>query len=140
MSRMVLGTQATGALGLRTSASGFDAFTAADDGVSITFDSSWTNIAKLNSIGIASTIGQANSGLTLFSVVGSYPNLGYKPFIEVRRLVGSVVFDDFWDAANKAGSYTLIGAGGFSNSAGQGLTNNGYQALFAAYQIPVPTQ
>lgn len=143
MSRMVLGKQADNTLALRTSAFGFDAFTAADDGVGVTFDSRWTNIAKLWAIGIATTqVSGFITGTPIFNCIGTYPDIGYKPFVEVRRLISNVMFDDFWDSSFPSGCYAHISSNAFSATPGAAgaFVNSGYQAVFAVYQIPVPSQ
>ena|SRR5215471_5182908 len=139
--RVALGTLNDGTLGLRVSAAGSDALLAADDGQAITFDSRWTDIAKISTVGIATeTIVGNTSGVDLFAIRATYPNLGYKPFIEVRQLSGSVVFDDWFNSSFPSGSYTLVEASQATVGVGGGTTNAGLQALFIVYQIPVPSQ
>jgi hypothetical protein len=144
MTRVVLGTLPDGSLGLRTSAVGADASTAIDDGFSITFDSRWTDITKVHAIGIAGfafvTIPENAQSPTspAWRVRCSFPNLGFKPFVEVRRLDGvNIVHDDWIDDNNPGGSYTLIYpsntyTGGYS-------ADQGWRMLFAIYPIPVPS-
>jgi hypothetical protein len=143
MSRRVrLGPQADGSIGLRVSASGFDALTASDDGHAITFDSRWTDIAKIGAIGLAGEVVINNvSGTDIYAVRCFYPNFGYKPFIEARRFESpNLIHDDWWNSSFPGGSYTLIEASqatvGTSNPGGA----LGLLALFIVYQIPVPTQ
>ena len=141
--RVVLGQQSDGSYGLRCSAPGFDALTAADDGQAITFDSRWTDIAKISAVGIASEVVVGNvSGTDIFGVRAFYPNLGYKPFIEIRQLSGATVSDDFWTGmANPGtGAYATVEATQASVTVVGGPTNQGLQALFVVYQIPVPSQ
>src|SRR6516225_8571275 len=99
--RARLGTFPDGKVGLRVSALSFDAVTATDDGHAITFDSDWTDIARITAVGIANeVVVGVTSGINLFAVRATYPDLGFRPFVEVRQLSGSVVFDDFWNRAS----------------------------------------
>src|SRR6516165_7171619 len=107
--RARLGTFPNGKVGLRVSAAGFDAVTATDDGHAITFDSDWTDIAKITAVGVATeTVVGNTSGVNLFGIRATYPDLGFKPFIEVRQLSGSIVFDDWFNSSFPSGSYTLV--------------------------------
>jgi hypothetical protein len=129
--------------GLRVSAAGFDAETASDDGHAITFDSNWTDIAKISAVGIAGEVVVNNiSGTDIFGVRCFYPNLGYKPFIEIRQLQGATVSDDFWTGVANAGTgaYAKVEATQASVTVVGGPANQGFQALFVVYQIPVPSQ
>jgi hypothetical protein len=127
--------------GLRVSSAGFDAVTASDDGHAITFDSNWTDIAKISAVGVANEVVVAtNTGTNIFGLRAFYPNLGYKPFIEMRRLAGNVVFDDFWDSTFPSGGYAIVEATQATVAFGQSPSNLGLQALFVVYQIPVPSQ
>ena len=138
--RVRLGTFPSGKVGLRVSASSFDAVTATDDGHAITFDSDWTDIAKITAVGVATeTVVGNTSGVNLFGIRATYPDLGFKPFIEVRQLSGSVVFDDFWNSTFPSGGYAQVESFQTTVLAGGGLTNSGLQALFIVYRIPVPS-
>ena len=107
--RARLGTQADGSIALRVSAPAFDALTAIDDGHSLTFNSRWTDIAKIVAIGIVTeTVVNVITGTNVFGVRAFYPDQGFKPFIEIRLLSGNVVFDDFVNSTFPAGGYTLI--------------------------------
>src|SRR5215831_15638057 len=137
--RVRLGTFPSGKVGLRVSAAGFDAVSATDDGHAITFDSDFIDIAKITAVGVASQVPVNLSGITSFVIVATYPNLGFKPFIEVRQLSGSIVFDDFFNSNFPSGSYTLIEASQATVSASGTQSNAGLQALFIVYRIPVPS-
>jgi hypothetical protein len=129
--------------GLRVSSSGFDAETAADDGHAITFDSNWTDIAKISAVGVAGEVVVNNiSGTDIFGVRCFYPNLGYKPFIEIRQLQGATVSDDLWTPLSNPGSggYATVETTQATVTVVGGPTNQGLQALFVVYQIPVPSQ
>ena len=137
--RARLGTFPDGKVRLRVSAADFDAVTATDDGHAITFDSDWTDIAKITAVGVASQVPINNSGITTFTIIATYPNLGFKPFVEVRQLSGSIVFDDWFNSNFPSGSYTLVEASQATVSASGTQSNAGLQALFIVYRIPVPS-
>ena len=137
--RARLGTFPSGKVGLRVSAAGFDAVTATDDGHAITFDSDWIDIAKITAVGVASQVPINNSGITTFTIIATYPNLGFKPFVEVRQLSGSIVFDDWFNSNFPSGSYTLVEASQATVSVSGTQSNAGLQALFIVYRIPVPS-
>jgi hypothetical protein len=137
--RVRLGAFPDGKVRLRVSSPGFDAVEAIDDGHAITFDSDFTDIAKITAVGIASQVAVTNSGITSFAIQATYPNLGFKPFVEVRSLVGSVVFDDFLNSTFPSGSYTQVESSQLTVNASGTQTNAGLQALFIVYRIPVPS-
>ena len=137
--RARLGTFPDGKVRLRVSAAGFDAVTATDDGHAITFDSDFIDIAKITAVGVASQVPVNLSGITSFVIVATYPNLGFKPFVEVRQLSGSTVFDDFFNSNFPSGSYTLVEASQATVSVSGTQSNAGLQALFIVYRIPVPS-
>ena len=137
--RARLGTFPNGKVGLRVSAAGFDAVSATDDGHAITFDSDFIDIAKITAVGVASQVPINNSGITTFTIIATYPNLGFKPFVEVRQLSGSIVFDDWFNSNFPSGSYALVEASQATVSASGTQSNAGLQALFIVYRIPVPS-
>ena len=138
--RARLGTFPNGKVGLRVSALSFDAVDATDDGHAITFDSDWTDIAKITAVGIANeVVTGVTSGINLFAVRATYPDLGFRPFVELRQLSGSVVFDDFWNSSFPSGGYAQVESFQTTVLAGGGSTNSGLQALFIVYRIPVPS-
>ena len=137
--RTRLGTFPDGKARLHVSAAGFDAVSATDDGHAITFDSDWTDIAKITAVGVASQVPINNSGITTFTIIANYPNLGFKPFVEVRQLSGSIVFDDWFNSNFPSGSYTLVEASQATVSVSGTQSNAGLQALFIVYRIPVPS-
>ena len=137
--RTRLGTFPDGKARLHVSAAGFDAVSATDDGHAITFDSDWIDIAKITAVGVASQVPINNSGITTFTIIATYPNLGFKPFVEVRQLSGSIVFDDWFNSNFPSGSYTLVEASQATVSASGTQSNAGLQALFIVYRIPVPS-
>jgi hypothetical protein len=138
--RVRLGTFPDSKVRLRVSSPGFDAVEAIDDGHAITFDSDFTDIAKITAVGIANEVViNVVSGVNVFGIRATYPNLGFKPFVEVRSLVGSVVFDDFFNSAFPSGSYTLVESSQLTVNASGSQSNAGLQALFIVYRIPVPS-
>jgi hypothetical protein len=140
--RVVLGQQADGSYGLRVSAAGFDALTAADDGHAITFDSRWTDIAKIHQIGLVSWAPNAflpSSQATILAngYIAFWPGLGYKPFCEVHRLSGNVVRDDYWDSTFTSGCYASVFADHFTAIEFNATSD---KALYVVFKIPVPSQ
>jgi hypothetical protein len=143
--RVVIGQQNDGSYGVRVSAPGFDALTVADDGHTITFDSRWNDIAKIHAIGIIpwnlNAWSFTDDNGHVFFVPGfavTWPNPGYKPFLETRRAVSSVVYDDYWDGAAPMGNPATIFADGFRIGASSSFSSN--SVIYIAYKIPVPTQ
>lgn len=134
--RVVLGKFNDGVtFGLRVSHAGVDALTGDSSGEGFAFDSSWSDIAKLHVVGIAS---EAFNGVT-YTIAATIPSLGYKPFAEVRRLESNVVRDDYWTASAPSGGYGNFLSNtsllcGFSS-----LSPTGHQALYVVYAIPVPS-
>jgi hypothetical protein len=143
MSRRVrLGTQADGTIALRVSQRSFDALTAVDDGHAITFDSRWTDIARIHQIGFVSWAASAfpfSSQATTLSngFIAFWPGLGYKPFCEVHRLSGSVVRDDYWNASFTSGCYAAVFSDHFTAVEDTATSD---KALYVVYKIPVPSQ
>ncbi|SHJ69690.1 hypothetical protein SAMN05444159_1256 [Bradyrhizobium lablabi] len=136
--RVVLGQQNDGSMGLRVSAPGVDALTAVDDGHNLTFNSAWTDIAKIYMVGVAANTSITVNGLTLPGFQVTWPALGYKPFVEARLLQSNVIYDDYLSATFPSGSYAEIRDATpntlslFGNMPGSSL-------LFVVYQIPVPS-
>src|SRR4051794_1489424 len=112
--RVVLGLQNNGLIGVRASSRGNDAFSAADDGQAITFDSTWTDIARIGTVGICGWAAGAfvvtGGTIAIDGFTASYANLGYKPFAEVRILTGTTVRDDFFNASFPSGGGITIEA------------------------------
>lgn len=84
----VLGKYANGTTyGLKTSLPGINALTDDDtDPSKFSFNSEWTDIVRPHQIGIASFPANLT---TIF-----FPGLAFRPFYEVRRVIGSVIYDD----------------------------------------------
>ena len=126
--RVVLGQQSDGSYGLRVSAPSFDALAATDDGDAVTFDSRWTDIMKLYVVGLV-----AGSG----GWAASWPSLGYIPFVEIRQLLGDVVYDDYFSGqpSNPFGIPSQVSASGFSAPG----ANVSLTLLYIVYQVPAPS-
>ncbi|ACF01843.1 hypothetical protein Rpal_3341 [Rhodopseudomonas palustris TIE-1] len=112
--------------GIKTSLINFDALYASEGQLS--FDSRWTDLLKVHQLGIASMpdIGQGYQADVYF------PDLGYSPFIEIRKLVGNVVYDDYMN-----GSQFGFGATIYSNRFRGGATPP-TNIVYAIYRVPVP--
>jgi hypothetical protein len=139
--RTFVGDIGGGEMIVRCSASGFDALTASDDGHKITFDSRWVNISKPTAIGVAGeSIINTITGSDFYGLAASFPDLGFKPFVEVRLLQGNVCFDDYFNASFPSGAYGNISTGSIvllqSGNPGAPL---GRQMLYIVYSVPVPS-
>jgi hypothetical protein len=85
--RICIGALPDGTYGMWCSAPGVDVMTAdPDDGNQLTFNSNWTDIAKVHQSGA----GVSNSSNQFVA----WPDLGYKPFVEIRIREGGRVYDD----------------------------------------------
>jgi len=99
-------------------------------------------VSHARAVGIANDNNVINniSGTNIFGIRAFYPDLGYIPFVELHKISGTVVNDDFFNSSFPSGAYFQIertqATGGTSNP-GSPL---GLSALFAVYQIPVPSQ
>lgn len=138
--RVVLGQQNDGTYGLRVSAAGVDAFSGTGDGADFTFNSNWTDIAQINAVGIVNWASSAfvnEASVTVNGYAGFWPDQGYKPFCEIRRLVGgNVVRDDYWSSVLPSGGYVSIKSFGFQGAQG---TSTSDQCLFVSYKIAAPS-
>lgn len=75
------------AYGLKCSLPGFNALTDDDgDPSKFSFNSEWTDIVKPHAIGIVP--------FPSFDTPVYFPALPYRPFYEIRKMVGNVVYDD----------------------------------------------
>jgi hypothetical protein len=93
--RVVMGQQNDGTYGLRVSAAGVDAFVGTGQGGDFTFNSDWTDMSKILLVG---RLNWAVNGFYTGTSNGFgcvFADQGYLPFIEVRRGVGSIVYDDW---------------------------------------------
>ncbi|WP_458760555.1 hypothetical protein ACSVBT_07110 [Afipia sp. TerB] len=84
----VLGKYANGTTyGLKTSLPGINALTDDDtDPSKFSFNSEWTDIVRPHQIGIVN--------FSAVNTIVPFPNLGFRPFYEIRRMIGSVICDD----------------------------------------------
>jgi hypothetical protein len=139
--RVVLGLQNDSTIGLRVSAVGVDAFVGDGSGGDFTFNSSWTDIAKIHMVGVASrgtitTVG----GTSTTGFQTTWPALGYKPFVEARLLQSNVVYDDWMNSTFPSGSYAEI-RNADPNSLYVPAINSavGDSLLYIVYAIAVPS-
>ena len=143
--RVILGQQNDGTYGLRVSAPGVDAFVGSGQGGDFTFNSDWTDTADLHQIGVLS---YAASGVKTYDAGGNvlfnsgygtlFTNIGYRPFIEVRRFTTSnVVYDDYWEAANTAG---VGGSAIFRDCFRCPSASSTDKVFYVVYKIPAPQQ
>lgn len=140
--RVVLGVQNDGSVGLRVSAVGVDADVGSGQGGDFTFNSDWTDIAKIHQIGNvawnanckfingAGTVGTTNGWGALFT------SLGYRPFMEWRRLDPSTntINDDYWNASQTAGFSTDIWRDAWCLPA----ANESVNVIYVIYKIAAP--
>lgn len=132
--RVAIGHLPDGSEGMWCSAPGVDVMTVADplDGNLLTFNSNWTDIAKVHQSGIA-TSNVSNPKVY-------WPDLGYKPFIEVRLVEGGRIYDDEFNGAD-IGSASESQSDGLRPTSGRsyvGMKEN-FDYVYVAYKIPVPT-
>lgn len=134
--RVCIGRLPDGNYGMWCSAPGVDVMTVSNplDSNLLTFNSNWTDIAKVHQSGVAS------SDSTNPKV--SWPDLGYKPFIEVRLVEGGKIYDDWF---NENGLDIGMASESFSDglrpTSGRsyvGMKEN-FTYVYVAYKIPVPT-
>lgn len=133
--RAVLGALPGGTFGLRCSLPGIDVMTGDSTNQNqFSFNSDWTDIAKVQQVGLATIPPNILSGMTI-----PFTDLGYRPFVEVRRVAGAVVYDD-WFVSGQAG----IGVQISTNSIVAASDLNGrvgtYTLLYMIFAVPVPTQ
>jgi hypothetical protein len=132
--RVCIGRLPDGNYGMWCSAPGVDVMTVSNplDGNLLTFNSNWTDIAKVHQSGVA------NSDATNPKVF--WPDLGYKPFMEVRLVEGGRVYDDSFNGAD-IGSASESFSDGLRPTSGRiypGMKEV-FQYIYVAYKIPVPT-
>jgi len=128
--RVVLGKFDDGVtFGLRVSLPGFDALAGSSAGGDFSFDSTWTDITKLHQIGLFSF---ATTQVSIF-----FTNQGFPPFLEIRRYVSNVVYDDYWNASNPYGADAFLFTNGELriNNPGGGATTG----LYLITKIPCPS-
>lgn len=127
--RVNIGRYANGStMGLRVALPGFSAFTAPDDPNQISFDSEWSDLVKVHQVGIASFSPNFPGSVTVL-----FPNLGYNPFVEVRKMVGTTIYDDFY-ISTRAG----IGMTISTDRIVYASADPAFTFIYAVYRIPVP--
>jgi hypothetical protein len=134
--RVVMGQQNDGSYGLRVSAAGVDAFVGDGQGGDFTFNSAWTDMSKILFVGRLDWSATGANGSNGFGTIWTDP--GYLPFIEVRRGVGTIIYDD-WNpgATNPWGnaSYSV-----FHNRFQLGNPSTTDFLLLLAMKIAVPKE
>lgn len=132
--RVAIGHLPDGSEGMWVSAPGVDVMTVSDpnDSNQLTFNSNWTDIAKVHQSGVA-TSNASNPFL-------AWPDLGYKPFLEIRGVVGGRVFDDLF-TSNEIGIAPLVFSNGLRplSRSYPGMATD-FTYVYVAYKIPVPSQ
>ena len=142
--RVVIGKYNDGVTyGLRVSLPGHDALTEDSNFGSFSFDSNWSDIVQTAQMGIF--IGPPRhqdpfTGSIIYDGPRSIPftDLGYVPYVEVRALVGSTIYDDYvpWLTIT-------TGAFGVGAVATRGAIfpeiSAGNRVLYLIYKIPVPS-
>lgn len=132
--RAVIGKYNNGTYGLKVSLPGINALTDDDgDGSKFSFNSEWNDFVKIHAIGIATITDPLFPGAVTGEVVINFASLGYKPFVELRMVVGTVVWDDYARASNQCGYPAIV--------TGNSVTVNdavGTSVLYMVFRIPVP--
>lgn len=132
--RVRIGHLPDGTEGVWTSPAGVNVSTVSNplDGNQLTFNSNWTDIAKVHQSGVA------DSNASNPKVY--WPDLGYKPFIEVRVVEGSLVFDDSF-AGIDIGSASESQSDGLRPTSGRSYPGmrTDFRYIYVAYKIPVPS-
>lgn len=151
--RVVIGKKNDGNFGLRVSLPGVDALLGDSSLGGFSFDDEWSDIVKVGLTGIATIPGGGFSAAHPPPITAVAHGLGYVPFIEVRLLQGSVIWDDTFSLSGAS----AITSNNFSGAQCKIDTSNlnftpqatgpavsavvpsvGYSVLYIVYQIRVP--
>lgn len=129
--RVVIGRQGDGQFGLTASLHGVDAlFADYNDPTQVSFDTRWSDRVTLHQIGIANLPLPNDFTTSLIP----WPNLGYTPFFEIRRVSGVTVYDDRPMGDGSTDVYgTVRNYGAFIGARGLAGT-----FFYIAYKIPAP--
>jgi hypothetical protein len=133
--RVVLGALPGGTFGLRVSLPGVDVMTGdSSNSTQFSFNSDWTDIAKVRQVGIATVPPNIPPGVAI-----PFPDLGYRPFVEIRRLNGALIYDDWFNSVQSGigaqiGTNSIVAPSDLNGSVGA------YALLYMIFAIPVPTQ
>lgn len=133
MSRRVrIGDFPDGTTQLQTSMHGYDAMLADHNDINqISFSTRWTNPVRIHSLGAASVSPAGPGG----GVNILFPELGYIPFIDVRRAAGNVFYDDrFNDDQLATDIFAYAQSNGISVFA---MTGGAGQVLYLVYAVPI---
>lgn len=103
--RVSIGKRADGSFGLSVSLPGVDVVTSDFNAGGFSFDDRWTDIVKIAMTGTANI--PAGSIFDPPTVVSH--GLGFVPFIEARRVSGSVLVDDLMSISSAIASNRLSG-------------------------------
>jgi hypothetical protein len=124
--RVVLGKYADGVnYGLRVSLPGVDAYLASSSAGGFSFDSNWTDIVKTHMVGTA-----------VLPSLPSWTDLGYKPYVEIRQISGSVVLDDgVYGSGHQVGIAATINNTGLSGVSG--AIAAGSSIIYAVFRLPI---
>lgn len=131
--RVCIGALPDGSYGMWVSAPGVDVMTITDplDSNQLTFNSNWTDIAKVHQSGVASS----NSSNPFLA----WPDLGYKPFVEIRLVEGGRIFDDTFTGGEIGIAPTIFQNGLRPLSRAYPGMATDFVFVYVAYKIPVPT-
>lgn len=147
--RARLGKQSDGTFGLRCSLPGVNVSTADPNGYGFSFDSDWTNIAK---IALTGTANIAGGTLPVAGTPTIVPHgAGYAPFFEARILNGSTINDDtvalssVFTSNKFSGVPAVVDASNITfNQQASGFASGGFQpfvaysVLYVVYLIQIP--
>lgn len=132
--RAVIGRYNNGTYGLKVSLPGINALTDDDsDGTKFSLNSQWSDFVKIHAIGIATITEPSFPGALNGSVAINFATLAYKPFAEIRRFAGNVVWDDYARGGNQSGYNAIVTSSSVTVSEALGAT-----FLYMVFRIPVP--
>jgi len=129
--RVVIGKYLNGTMGLKVSMPGYSALNDDDsDASKFSFNSQWNDLVKIHMMSVVSSYTPITTGSVTHYYI-FFPNLGYKPFVEIRRVDGNKFYDDGPASSNSVG----YGGPVTSNSV---EVNPIASLLCVVYKIPVP--
>lgn len=134
----MIGQQNDGSMGIRVSSTGIDAFVGDGQGGDFTFNSDWTDIAKIHQLGKIDWSSTGAAGYPGFQAVWS--DQGFLPFIEVRKGSGSTINDDYY-SAGPSPPYYQTGNPNFALTntlLRLSETSSGSFLVYMVYKVAVP--